>query len=181
MATQTLVTGAQFDLLAEEERQNYELVDGELIEVPSARPSHNLLAAELTTDLRSFLRKRQAGIVLPDTEFDFGAEQRYRPDLAIFLTETWKKVDPEKLPVTLPPEIAVEIISPGDAAHKLERKFSIYLEHGVKEVWVIYPETRHIWVHTRGNAHCFDQSKTLASPIIPGWEIAVRDIFARPV
>jgi hypothetical protein len=47
VAIPTLVTGVQFDLLAEEERQNYELVDGELVYVPSATPNHNRIASAL--------------------------------------------------------------------------------------------------------------------------------------
>jgi len=35
------MTAEQFDALPEEEGRNWELLDGELIEVPSATPKHN--------------------------------------------------------------------------------------------------------------------------------------------
>ena len=43
MGTKTLLTLEQFDQLPEEEGAHYELDEGELIAMPTARPRHNLV------------------------------------------------------------------------------------------------------------------------------------------
>ena len=76
MATQTLMTAAQFDSLPECEGLNKELLDGELIEMPSATLEHNRILAILTILLGAFLKTTKSAIVVPTTEFAFGPERR---------------------------------------------------------------------------------------------------------
>ena len=50
---------------------------------------------------------------------------------------------------TAPPEVAVEVLSPEDRPAAIQRKIDDYLAFGVACVWVINPETRRAWIHTK--------------------------------
>lgn len=65
MPTRTLMTAEQFDQLPEEETR-YELLDGELIEVPSATLGHNVIQAILLTSLMNFLLQTLRGMAFAE-------------------------------------------------------------------------------------------------------------------
>lgn len=46
----------------------------------------------------------------------------------------------------VPPELVVEVVSPGDHAGELEAKVEEYLAAGVLRVWVVYPDTKSVFV-----------------------------------
>jgi Uma2 family endonuclease len=177
MATHTLMTAEQFDQLPVEEGRKYELLDGELIEVASATAKHNIILSTLTIDVGGYLKERKLGICFCDTEFAMGVNQRLRPDLVIMLNATWKKVDEDRLPLVIMPEIAVEIVSPSEAAVELDRKMIAYLEAGVQEVWVIYPSSRHVIMKSATAIRDLGGNARLESPLLPGWSMQVSDLF----
>lgn len=45
------------------------------------------------------------------------------------------------------PQLAVEIVSVSNTAKEIELKIEDYHTYGAKEVWVLYPESRHLWVY----------------------------------
>ncbi|MBV6431116.1 MAG: hypothetical protein IANPNBLG_01238 [Bryobacteraceae bacterium] len=178
MATTSLMTAEQFDKLPPEEGLRYELLHGEMVEMSSANPVHNLIQAILTAALAGFLLERRLGVVLPDTEFDFG-ESRLRPDLSYLPEERWARMDHFKVPVSEMPAIAVEIVSPSESAYAVDKKTGIYLQAGISEVWVIYPETKHLYVHTASEVRHLTSAAVMESPLLPGWSLPVGDLFSR--
>jgi Uma2 family endonuclease len=81
--------------------------------------------------------------------------------------------------LTLPPDLAIEVVSPNDLAYEVEEKVREYLEAGVRLVWVVYPPTRRVHIH-RG-----DGSLAVARPsddldgedVVPGFRCRVDDLF----
>ena len=171
------MTTEQFDALpAEVEGCHYELLDGELIEVPSASGRHNYSAGRLTTFLNVFIFRTKLAAVLPETEFAVG-ENRLRPDIAILSKTKFERMGEGTSPVRELPDIAIEIASPSESASAMERKVTAYLEAGVGEVWVIYPRTEHLFVHTIAGTRMIDRSGSLETPMLPGWSLEVGAIF----
>ncbi len=171
------MTAAQFDALpAEVEGFHYELLDGELIEVPSASGRHNFAAGRLTTFLNIYLFRTKVAAVLPETEFAIG-ESRLRPDIAVLSRANFERMGEGVSPVRELPEIAIEIASPSESASAMERKVAAYLGAGVSEVWVIYPSTEHLFVHTKSGARLFDRDALLETAVLPGWSLRIGEIF----
>ncbi len=56
---------------------------------------------------------------------------------------------------TIAPDIAIEILSPGDRLALLEEKIALYLAHGSKLVAVVDPVRRSIVMHERGGTRTF--------------------------
>jgi Uma2 family endonuclease len=179
MATRTLMSAEEFDRLPEEEGRRYELLDGELIEVASATPGHNIIQALLLTSLVNyFLLRTLRGMAFGETDFALGANRRLRPDIAVLLSDKWANIDRWSVPIPVAPDIAVEIVSPSESAYELNRKVRAYLDAGTAEVWVIYPVDQHMYVHTRTSARLLTLTERLDCSLLPGWSIAVSDLFA---
>jgi len=149
MLAGTRMTAEQFDALPEEEGRKWELLDGELIEVSSATPRHNRILMRLSRLLDEFAEARQLGAVLPETDLAVRANTRLRPHFGFVSAEIWRTVDLNRVPVVQTPDIAVEIISLSETVTTIHRKIDAYLKWGVQEVWLIDPDVRTMFVHTR--------------------------------
>jgi Uma2 family endonuclease len=75
------MTAEQFDALPEEEIRKWELLDGELIEVSSATPTHSLILVELASLLHVYAQETKLGVVLFRTDLAVRRDTRLRPDL----------------------------------------------------------------------------------------------------
>ena len=67
------------------------------------------------------------------------------------------------------PEIAIEVVS-SESAARLEDKIELYLSHGSKSVWVVYPKKRVVRVFdVNGGAKRFEQRPTARRSRRPPW------------
>ena len=79
--------------------------------------------------------------------------------------------------VTLPPHVAVEVLSKDDRAEEMQERIDDYLEFGVKAVWVVNPRTRRGYIHTtEGAREAKDGLLTAADPAV---EIPLKSLFER--
>jgi Uma2 family endonuclease len=75
------------------------------------------------------------------------------------------------------PDLAVEGVS-SESAARLEQKIELYLAHGAKSVWAVFPETKVVRIFdARGESKKFEQGQTLEDPILPGFRAPVSAIF----
>ena len=79
-----------------------------------------------------------------------------------------------------PPDLAIEIVSPGDTATEIQDKVQDYLRHGTRLVWIIYPQQQVVVVHyPDGTAKTLPQSETLSGEdVVPGFACSVKEIFS---
>jgi Uma2 family endonuclease len=171
------MTTEQFDAPPEKEIRNWELLDGELIEVPSATPLHNRILMRLSRKLDEYAETMNLGAVLPETDLAVRKDSRLRPDFGFFSAKPWATVDLTKVPVVQTPDIAIEIISPSEAIATTLRKIEVYLKWGVHEVWLIFQDINTLFIHTLAGAQRLSEGAYLTSPYIPGWQLQVAEIF----
>jgi Uma2 family endonuclease len=178
MATATTMSGAAFDQLPYEEGRRWELVQGEMIEVSSATPKHQRIVTRVIVSLGAYFRDKPCGETLPDSEFALGESNRLRPDVAILLGERSASFDENRTPIPLAPDIAVEVLSPSERTTDSMGKVWAYLGAGTQEVWQFQPESKKIVVY-RGpkSITALGIDEVLNTPLLPGWEISVREIF----
>jgi Uma2 family endonuclease len=81
------------------------------------------------------------------------------------------------------PDLVVEIVSPSNTHSELFLKFQYYLEAGVREYWVIDPESKKVQVHIYENGHyistIYKDNVCIPVAVLPGLEIAFEDIWER--
>lgn len=80
------------------------------------------------------------------------------------------------------PDLVVEILSPGNSVHDLKTKYQLYEESGVKEYWVVQPETRDVLVFSLINGKysplpAFVLGTTVQSVLFPKLKVPVNALF----
>jgi Uma2 family endonuclease len=178
MATTTTITGAQFDAMPYEEGRQWELVDGELISVPSPTLRHQDIVFEILLAVRQYLRQsRTAGLACADVEFAPSDNDRVRPDVAVVLGEKAAHLNPDRVPIPGAPDIAIEVISPSERASESYDKVRAYLRNGTTEVWQVYPKSRTVQIHRGETARSLEWSQPLETDQLPGFALQLASLF----
>ena len=84
-----------------------------------------------------------------------------------------------------PPDLAVEVVSPGDTERELAEKLGQYRDAGVARSWVVRPERRTVTVHyADGTARTFEDGDILDSNDagfeVEGFAMPVTELFGAP-
>lgn len=166
----------------------YELVDGELVEMPPESPENCALAKLLFVELL-----KHVPITLlnhKDMEIEVsGRRAKVRlPDLMV-LSEECRVALQGKTRNTItrdmpPPVLVVEIVSPGSTnrARDYRYKRTEYAARGIAEYWIIDPEENQItlckWVDGQYEDVVVKGSHRIESDAIPTFELTAEQIFA---
>ena len=124
----------------ESDLEGYEYIKGELIPVPPTSMEHGNITTNLFLPLGLHVRENQLGrLYMPDTGFQVG-ERVLMPDIAFVsnarIPDDLSKASP------VPPDLAVEVVSPTDIEYQIEEKVFAYLEAGTQLVWVLKPVSK---------------------------------------
>lgn len=130
-----------------------ELVGGELVCEPPAGFEHGVRAAGIGYHLLRFIEDHPIGVVCgAETGFVlFRNPDTVRAPDAAFVTRERAEcfVDREKY-FEGAPDLAAEVVSPGDFRREVAEKIRDYLAAGTRLVWVIDPRRRTVTVHRPG-------------------------------
>lgn len=169
------------DLLALAEGKPFELVDGVLTEKPAIGFYAAKVAGELYFRLGSHVRTTGQGEVVFETSFQcfpHKPTQTRRPDIAFVVGGRLAEV-PNDGHVPIRPDLAVEVLSPGDRIVALDEKLDDYEAAGIPLVWVLKPERRRVLIYRAGQPiDTLREADTLdGGAVLPGFAVAVRDLF----
>ena len=76
-----------------------------------------------------------------------------RPDIA-FISAAKSHLVPDEGHIPIPPDLAIEVISPNDTVYALQEKLTDYREAAIPLVWVVNPHARSIQVYRPRPADC---------------------------
>lgn len=119
-----------------------ELVDGEIAASPSPIPDHSFVVFSLSRILGDHIEAHDLGQLFGDVDTIFGQHDVRRPELLFFSTSRLHLVGEKAMEG--PPDLAVEVISPGSAATDRKDKFKLYAAGKVKYYWIVDPYQRTI-------------------------------------
>src|SRR5215212_197871 len=117
----------------------FELVRGEVIELPRPTRPHGLICANITFILSSYTRKVRKGYVCSNDTgvvLEHDPDTVRGPDVAYFEDVQRFEDLPEKWGDTQP-RLVAEVLSPNDRADYINRKITDYLGNNVEVVWII--------------------------------------------
>ncbi len=179
------MTAAEFLALPERTTASrLELIDGELV-VSEPTMRHNDAQGQIYTELRIWLRagERRGRVALPlDVQFD--DRNVHVPDVAWYRNARAPKI--ADLPPYPVPDLVVEVRSPSTWRYDIGAKKRNYEQHGAAELWLVDTTSAVVFVFRRSapGAPHFDvalelgSGEALASPLLPGFTLAVDEIFA---
>ena len=81
--------------------------------------------------------------------------------------------------IKIPPDLAVEVVSPNDRVYELDEKLADYRKVNVPLIWVIYPESRTVDVLPRRRLVrlVFEDDELSGEEVIPGFRCPLREIL----
>ncbi len=158
---------------------NYELIRGQAIPKMAAKKFH---AAAQKVLLR-LLDDWNQGHVFPEWSASLRLEDENWvpcPDVTYIsyarLPESWS----ENAACPLPPDLAIEIISPGQTFGQLAQKAEDYLTAGVQRVWVVDTQAQSITVfYPDRPTRTYRGTQTLEDNCLPGLVFTPQQVFER--
>ena len=161
--------------------ERYELLDGELVMVPSPNIPHQETVIGLGARLYIFVQGMGLGkvyvapidVVLSDTNV-------VQPDVVFVSRERLGIITHANIQGA--PDLVVEVRSPSTAQRDLTIKRRLYAEHGVKEYWMVDPEARTVTVLLLRNGGfeevgTYGKGQVLSSPTLAGFTLNLDEIF----
>lgn len=131
---------------APEDGRRYELYDGEVFLVPSPLPRHQHVAAELFERFRSYTQRHGGRALISPIDIVFTDFDVLQPDIVFFHRSRAHSIDPD-IPIRIPPDIAVEVLSPSTEATDRGKKMQAFARFGVREYWLIDPKNETVEVY----------------------------------
>lgn len=186
MATKQLmtdqpITADQFTEMPDVPGKRFELVRGELIEMPGAGFPHARLVMALIRLLDQFVIEHDLGEVFADGLNYLVARMpdSVRVPDASFIAAERIPEEGFRSHVPFAPDLAVEVVSPGDQADDVYDKVRQYLEAGTRLVWVVWPKFGTVSVYTRSGAYqnLGSGDELDGGDVLPGFRVRVADLF----
>ncbi len=170
------------DLLSlQNDGDRYELIQGELIPLSPSGEQHGAIVATLTVLLGHFILTHKLGR-------PYGAETGFlvstepdtvrAPDFAFIRAERLQG-SPGTGYRHGTPDLAAEVISPGDTYSGMTEKALLWLDAGAQEVWLLDPRKRTVSVYLAKDwIRLLTAEDNLSSDLFPGWQMAVGELFS---
>jgi Uma2 family endonuclease len=165
----------------------YELVDGILVE-KAVGYREGGLGMWIGTLINLYLLENNLGYAAgADGMIRFKLDLVRMPDVSFI---RWDSVeDPDEIEnpagafLEYPPDLAVQVLSPGNTRREMEIKLEEYAKAGVKLVWYVDPERREVDVFPKANAK---RKKTVGvggtldgGDVLPGFALPAAKIFEK--
>ena len=171
-------------LLPDDETKRYEVIDGELFVSTSPRFEHQFACTETILEVGNWNRLSGLGVVLVAPGLIFSRNDGVEPDLAWISHARLAAVLRDDGHLWGPPELVVEVLSPGAENERRDRevKLRLYSRFGVDEYWLLDWRIKQVQVYRRLDgdlrlAATLGPQDELTSPVLPGFSVAVARLF----
>jgi len=149
---------------------------------PAPSSGHQDVSGNLFYKIKGFLSGKPCKIFSApfDVRLDAtGADDTVcQPDLTIICDRS--KIDMKGCKGV--PDMVIEIVSPSTARHDRLIKYNLYRQFGVREYWIVDPESKNVSVNLLENGRYFGmvygETDTAPVGVLPGCEIDLQDVFA---
>ena len=168
------------DYLNAPEDKRYELLDGELVPIPTPGERHQSISILLGSKLVQFAYENSLGrvyhapfdVVLSDVDV-------IQPDLLFVSNERCHIITPANIQGA--PDLVVEILSLSTAERETFKR-ALYANHGVNEYWMVDPTAKDITVLLLGErgyevVDTYGEGATLTSPTLQGFRVHIATYF----
>ncbi|MFI5139097.1 MAG: Uma2 family endonuclease [Sphingobacteriales bacterium] len=181
-------TYADYLLWSFEER--LELIKGKIFKMsPAPGGNHQTIVLNIASELYLFFKNKSHRVFAAPFDIRLVKEEKgddevitvVQPDVCV-ICDPAKLTDQRSCLGT--PDIMIEVLSAGNNKKELKIKYDLYEEFGVKEYWMVYPISLAVIRYilnkdgkftTNGRALTFGDK--IITPILPGFELALDDVF----
>lgn len=173
----------EFSEFAKTKEERFELIDGRIIMMASPKRIHQKIVGFIYRKLGDYLDQKPCepfispfDVVLSEkNEIWDKSKNVFQPD--VFVVCDPKKISEER--ITGAPDFVVEVTSPSNSERDYYYKCNAYMKYGVKEYWIINPETKNILVYINGEeikTYSFTFDDKIKASIFENFEIDFKEI-----
>ena len=169
-----------------DEHGNYcvlELIRGEVRRMSPSGITHGVFCTELAIEIGGFVKANDLGIVCgAETGFivERDPDSVLGADVAFISHERLAKIEnPDKFG-PFAPDLAVEVLSPGNRPGEIAEKIALYFGAGARAVWVFNPKKRTAAVYASPtDVRILNEQETLdGGEVLPGFTLDLAKLFA---
>ncbi|NTD99820.1 Uma2 family endonuclease [Agrobacterium tumefaciens] len=165
-----------------------ELIKGKIFKMsPAPSRVHQEISRNIITPIANFLKSQSCKVYSAPFDVRFPKESKEDKDVfTVLQPDICVVCDKSKLDdrgCIGAPDLVIEILSPGNTKVELLHKYKVYQEFGVKEYWVVSQSDQSILIYTLNELGKFEPSKIftlsekITSSVLPGFELALDDVF----
>ncbi|MGH2517861.1 MAG: Uma2 family endonuclease [Ktedonobacterales bacterium] len=197
------MTADEFLVMPDENGWQHELVEGVVVKMPSPGFQHGVIEMELAHVLANYVQERNLGVVT-GAETGFLLSQVGQKDTVLGADVAFVRsehVPPPNTPgiekyLRVAPDVAAEVASPDQYRPEMAAKARVYLDAGVRLVWIVWPyppfsseqaafraepasQTVDVWRPGSDAPTTLAIADTLDGyDVVPGFTCPVADLFA---
>lgn len=178
-------TYEDYRTLPEDMSRRYELLHGDFYMVPAPTTRHQRISNNLNSLLRQQIKRQRLGeIFYSPVDVILGqgkAREVVQPDLVFVATS---HADIIKLHgIEGPPDLVIEILSPGTEERDRGYKLTMYARHAVTEYWIVDPDSRTIEVYRAGPAEFlaptrYNENDVMTCALLREMKVPLQEVFA---
>jgi Uma2 family endonuclease len=160
----------------------YEVVDGQVVE-KTVGAQQNAIANILAQALGSFAKPNRSGHAYVEMLFRIDQAKNLQrcPDAAFVSDARWpvRRLVPDVPVWDMVPDLAIEVVSPSNSAEAVHEKMHEYFEAGMRQVWVVYPKRREVYVYSSPKQiQVFELGEDLdGGDLLPGFRLPLAAFF----
>lgn len=182
MSSVTLVSADELLTLPHGMGKRYELVKGELRVMPPFGWRHGQVIHNVQGLLGAFILDRGLGRGFGGRTGFFLARNPdtvRAPDFAFISNKNVPQEDPSEAFWPGAPDLAVEVLSPGDTTKEVNEKVQAWLSAGSQSVWIVDPIGETVAIHrSRTDIQIRTAGETLeGGSVVPGFSCPVDELF----
>jgi Uma2 family endonuclease len=157
----------------------HELVDGRAKLVPTD-DEHGYISTWLIHLLHAWGVLRHGRLTGSSTGFRLPNGNVRVPDVGFMNWERLPDRQPSRTYIQGAPDLAVEVISPSEGQKDMGRKVAEYLEAGTRQVWQVFPASRHIVVYaSMDDVRTYTDTETITGgDVLPGFACRAAEILS---
>ena len=160
--------------------RRYELYDGEVFVIPSPILLHQIVAGRLHLALNDYVCEHGGIVLFAPLDIVLTEYDVVQPDLLLFVEERRHFLNLRQV-TRVPPDLAIEILSPGTVRNDRGRKKQLLARHGVREYWLVDPDAVSIEVMALQDerfvtAGVASGTARIESPLLPALTLSPSDL-----
>jgi Uma2 family endonuclease len=126
--------------------RRYEVIEGELYEKPAPSWDHAVTIMNLILMLAPVVQALGGRVLTAPLDVFFEGADPVQPDIVVLLPES--AASGAGRGVEGAPDLLIEVLSPSNRGHDVLTKRALYARAGVREYWIVDPESRVVEVPT---------------------------------
>jgi Uma2 family endonuclease len=183
METSLRWTSADLELMPDDGKR-YEIIDGELNVSTAPHFHHQFACGQVFSGLDQWSKQTGLGWAVFCPGVIFAEDDDVIPDVVWTSHDRLRQILGQDGHFHAAPELVVEVLSFGGKNERRDReaKLKLYSRRGVEEYWIVNWLMREVDVFRREGSRLrftvtLGHSDKLISPLLPGFECGVRELF----